>query len=81
MSDPPCGIATFPSFHATVAILTPLTLRGYPRIFVALLISASSGRKIARCIITISAPSAERMPFKRLEIAPVAHCCRPLDVS
>jgi membrane-associated phospholipid phosphatase len=37
MSDAPGGIATFPSFHATIAILTPLTLRGYPRIFLALL--------------------------------------------
>jgi membrane-associated phospholipid phosphatase len=38
MIDAPGGIGTFPSFHATIAILTPLTLRGYPRIFVALLI-------------------------------------------
>jgi membrane-associated phospholipid phosphatase len=38
MSDPAGGIATFPSFHATVAVLTPLTLRGYPRIFAALLV-------------------------------------------
>lgn len=38
MSDAPGGIATFPSFHATVAILTPLTLRGYPRLFAALFI-------------------------------------------
>ena len=38
MSDAPGGIATFPSFHATIAILTPLTLRSYPRIFAALLI-------------------------------------------
>ena len=38
MNDAPGGIATFPSFHATVAILTPLTLRGYPRIFAVLLI-------------------------------------------
>jgi membrane-associated phospholipid phosphatase len=38
MNDPAGGIATFPSFHATVAILTPLTLRGYPRIFAVLLI-------------------------------------------
>jgi len=37
MDDNPGGIATFPSFHATIAILTPLTLRGYPRIFIALL--------------------------------------------
>jgi membrane-associated phospholipid phosphatase len=38
MSNPPGGIATFPSFHATVAVLTPLTLRGYRPIFAALLI-------------------------------------------
>jgi membrane-associated phospholipid phosphatase len=38
MSDAPGGIATFPSFHATIAILTPLTLRSYPRIFVPLLV-------------------------------------------
>jgi membrane-associated phospholipid phosphatase len=38
MTDPPGGIATFPSFHATVAVLTPLTLRGYRPIFAALLI-------------------------------------------
>ena len=38
LSDAPGGIATFPSFHATIAILTPLTLRGSPRIFVALLV-------------------------------------------
>jgi hypothetical protein len=38
MADPPGGIATFPSFHATVAVLTPLTLRGYRPIFVALLV-------------------------------------------
>lgn len=38
LDDFPGGIATFPSFHATIAILTPLTLRGYPRIFIALLI-------------------------------------------
>jgi membrane-associated phospholipid phosphatase len=38
MDDFPGGIATFPSFHATIATLTPLTLRGHPRIFVALLI-------------------------------------------
>jgi membrane-associated phospholipid phosphatase len=35
--DGPGGIATFPSFHATIAVLTPLTLRRFPRIFVALL--------------------------------------------
>src|SRR6185312_1104416 len=38
LHDPPGGIATFPSFHATVAILTPLVLRSYPRLFIALLI-------------------------------------------
>lgn len=38
LTDPPGGIATFPSFHTTVAILTPLTLRSYPRIFVSLLV-------------------------------------------
>ena len=32
------GIVTFPSFHATIAILTPLTLRRYRRLFIALLI-------------------------------------------
>lgn len=34
----PGGIATFPSFHATIAILIPLTLRKFPRIFTALLV-------------------------------------------
>jgi membrane-associated phospholipid phosphatase len=34
----PAGIATFPSFHATMAVLTPLALRAHPRTFVALLI-------------------------------------------
>jgi membrane-associated phospholipid phosphatase len=38
MSDPPGGIGTFPSFHATVATLAPLALRNHPRIFVAFLI-------------------------------------------
>ena len=38
LSDVPGGIATFPSFHATVAILTPLTLRGHHRIFIVLLV-------------------------------------------
>jgi membrane-associated phospholipid phosphatase len=38
LTDPPGGIATFPSFHATIAILTPLTLRIHPRIFTGLLI-------------------------------------------
>jgi membrane-associated phospholipid phosphatase len=37
-ADPPGGIATFPSFHATVAVLTPLTLRRHHRILVALLV-------------------------------------------
>jgi membrane-associated phospholipid phosphatase len=35
--DPPGGIATFPSFHATIAILTPLSLRRIRPIFIALL--------------------------------------------
>jgi hypothetical protein len=38
LTDAPGGILTFPSFHATVAILTPLTLRRYRGLFVALLI-------------------------------------------
>lgn len=38
LSDPPGGIATFPSFHATIAVLTPLTLRSYPRILLPLLL-------------------------------------------
>jgi PAP2 superfamily len=37
-TDAPGGIATFPSFHTTVAILTPLTLRRYHRIFIVLLV-------------------------------------------
>jgi hypothetical protein len=37
MTDAPGGIATFPSFHTTVAILTPLILRSFPRIFAGLL--------------------------------------------
>jgi membrane-associated phospholipid phosphatase len=32
------GILSFPSFHATVAVLTPLTLRHYRGLFIALLI-------------------------------------------
>jgi membrane-associated phospholipid phosphatase len=32
------GIATFPSFHATIAVLTPLTLRRFRVIFLALLV-------------------------------------------
>ena len=38
MTDAPGGIATFPSFHSTIAILTPLTLRRFPRILTALLV-------------------------------------------
>jgi len=38
MASPPGGIATFPSFHATVAVLTALTLRGYRPIFAALIV-------------------------------------------
>src|SRR5262249_28055347 len=37
-TDAPGGIATFPSFHTTVAILIPLTLRRYHRIFIVLLV-------------------------------------------
>jgi len=37
-TDPPGGIATFPSFHTTVAVLTPLTLRRHHRIFIVLLV-------------------------------------------
>ena len=37
LDDFPGGIATFPSFHATVAVLTPLALRSHRRIFIALL--------------------------------------------
>ena len=40
-TDPPGGIATFPSFHATVAVLTPLTLRRHRRTFIALLVLAA----------------------------------------
>ena len=32
------GIATFPSFHATIAVLTPLTLRRYRGLFFGLLV-------------------------------------------
>lgn len=42
MDDAPGGIATFPSFHATIAVLTPLTMRGFPRLFVALLVVNSA---------------------------------------
>lgn len=38
MTESPGGIATFPSFHATVAVLTPLALRRFPRIFTGLLV-------------------------------------------
>jgi hypothetical protein len=38
MTDHPGGIATFPSFHTTVAVLVPLTLRGFPPVFAALVI-------------------------------------------
>ncbi len=38
LRDGPGGIATFPSFHATIAVLTPLALRNYRRIFVAVLV-------------------------------------------
>lgn len=36
LTEAPGGIATFPSFHATVAILTPLALRRFPRIIAGL---------------------------------------------
>jgi len=38
LSEPPGGIATFPSFHATVAVLVPLTLRKHRRTLVVLLV-------------------------------------------
>jgi len=38
MTDFPGGIATFPSFHSTVAVLTPLTLRKHRIIFICLLV-------------------------------------------
>ncbi len=38
LRDAPGGIATFPSFHSTIAVLTPLTLRGHRRIFMVLLV-------------------------------------------
>jgi membrane-associated phospholipid phosphatase len=38
LRESPGGIATFPSFHATIAVLTPLTLRRYRRTFAGLLI-------------------------------------------
>jgi hypothetical protein len=38
LHDGPGGIATFPSFHATIAVLTPLALRNHKRIFAAVVI-------------------------------------------
>jgi membrane-associated phospholipid phosphatase len=38
LTSAPGGIATFPSFHATVAVLTPLALRRYPRVFAVLVV-------------------------------------------
>jgi len=38
LRDTPGGIATFPSFHSTVAVLTPLALRGHRRILLCLLV-------------------------------------------
>jgi membrane-associated phospholipid phosphatase len=38
LRDAPGGIATFPSFHATIAVLTPLVLRRHRRIFIVLLV-------------------------------------------
>jgi hypothetical protein len=38
MTEFPGGIATFPSFHSTVAVLTPLALRRHRIIFAALLL-------------------------------------------
>jgi membrane-associated phospholipid phosphatase len=38
INDRLAGIATFPSFHATIAVLTPLTLRRHRSIFFALLV-------------------------------------------
>jgi membrane-associated phospholipid phosphatase len=37
-TDAPGGIATFPSFHATIAILTPLALRKCDRLLVAVIV-------------------------------------------
>jgi PAP2 superfamily len=37
-TEPAGGIATFPSFHATVAVLTPLTLRRHRRTFLVSLV-------------------------------------------
>ena len=38
LHEPPGGIATFPSFHSTVAVLTPLILRHHRRTFIVLLV-------------------------------------------
>jgi len=38
LREMPGGIATFPSFHSTVAVLTPLSLRGHRRVFACLLV-------------------------------------------
>ncbi len=38
LHERPGGIATFPSFHSTVAVLTPLILRHHRRTFVVLLV-------------------------------------------
>jgi hypothetical protein len=38
LNDAPGGIATFPSFHAAIAVLTPLTLRRYRPLFLVLLL-------------------------------------------
>jgi membrane-associated phospholipid phosphatase len=37
LTDPPGGIGTFPSFHSTIAVMTPLALRRHHRIFIVLL--------------------------------------------
>jgi membrane-associated phospholipid phosphatase len=38
LREMPGGIATFPSFHSTIAVLTPLVLRRHRRIFIVLLV-------------------------------------------
>ena len=38
LRDSPGGIATFPSFHSTIAVLTPLVLRRHTRVFIVLLV-------------------------------------------
>jgi hypothetical protein len=38
LAEPPGGIATFPSFHATIAVLTPLALRRFHRTFLVLVV-------------------------------------------